>query len=162
MKSRFVPSITHPCNQDWRNMSGDDKSRFCAQCQLHVHNLSAMSAPEQEAVLGNRKERQCVAYVDDGNKIKVHRNTWLMIQRLMRPWRMAATVVAAAFPMLFSSCASPISGSRTLGRVSTSAPPAKEDCKQVYRVNEVDGKMTSGVVAPLPSRWERIFFFWRR
>jgi hypothetical protein len=36
--------IAEPCGMDWDNMTGDERIRFCNQCSLKVHNLSAMSA----------------------------------------------------------------------------------------------------------------------
>lgn len=43
-------------------MSGDDRSRFCRECQLHVHNIAAMPRDEAEEVIarGERGEGVCV------------------------------------------------------------------------------------------------------
>lgn len=43
--------IASPCDVPWDTMVGDDKTRFCGQCRLHVHNLSAMSRVEAESLL---------------------------------------------------------------------------------------------------------------
>jgi hypothetical protein len=43
-------------------MLGDDRSRFCNQCQLHVYNLSAMSAPEAASLVQQKEGRLCVRY----------------------------------------------------------------------------------------------------
>ncbi|MEQ1635027.1 MAG: hypothetical protein ABL997_21790, partial [Planctomycetota bacterium] len=32
-------------------MAGDERRRFCAQCRLHVHDLSAMTRDEVDALL---------------------------------------------------------------------------------------------------------------
>jgi hypothetical protein len=43
--------IKTPCKQSWAAMAGDDRKRFCGQCQKHVYDLSAMTAAEAEALL---------------------------------------------------------------------------------------------------------------
>lgn len=40
--------IAAPCAVPWETMEGDERVRFCNQCQLNVFNISAMS--EKEAV----------------------------------------------------------------------------------------------------------------
>jgi|ERR1043165_182183 hypothetical protein len=47
--------VASPCTADWDSMKGDDRARFCDQCQLHVYNISAMS-PEAAAALIREKE----------------------------------------------------------------------------------------------------------
>ncbi len=53
--------IKTPCSEKWESMTGDDKVRLCAQCNLNVHNLSNMTDVEAAEVLKRRKtERVCV------------------------------------------------------------------------------------------------------
>ena len=52
--------IASPCPASWDKMTGDDRKRFCGQCKLHVYNLSAMAAPEAEALLQKSEGRLCV------------------------------------------------------------------------------------------------------
>ena len=52
--------IPSPCSADWSTMAGDDRKRFCTQCQKHVHDLSAMTEPQARAVLA--QPRVCVRY----------------------------------------------------------------------------------------------------
>jgi hypothetical protein len=61
--------IASPCPARWEDMTptGDGAVRHCGQCNLKVHNLSAMSRGEAEALLGmyfggdgaKRGERLC-------------------------------------------------------------------------------------------------------
>src|SRR5262245_35856477 len=44
-------SVASPCTARWEDMAGDERSRHCAQCNLKVHNLSAMTREEAEALL---------------------------------------------------------------------------------------------------------------
>jgi len=53
------------CPANWDEMTGDEKKRFCGQCKLHVHNLSAMTELEAERLLqeARRQEgRLCVRF----------------------------------------------------------------------------------------------------
>lgn len=43
--------IASPCPARWEDMRGDAVTRHCAQCDLDVHNLSAMTAERAEAFL---------------------------------------------------------------------------------------------------------------
>lgn len=51
--------IASPCTARWADMAGDDKVRHCAQCNLKVHNFSAMAREEAEALLARH-------FADDG------------------------------------------------------------------------------------------------
>lgn len=52
--------IASPCNESWDNMIGDDRTRFCARCQKHVHNLSELTRDQAETFLQNVTESACV------------------------------------------------------------------------------------------------------
>lgn len=43
--------VASPCSARWEDMRGDDTTRFCEQCSLHVHDLTAMSNAEAESLL---------------------------------------------------------------------------------------------------------------
>ncbi len=48
--------IASPCSARWEDMVGDERVRHCAQCNLNVHNFSAISADEAEALLAKHVE----------------------------------------------------------------------------------------------------------
>jgi len=60
--------IASPCSQDWNEMIGTDRKRFCGECKLNVYNLSGMSLNEAENLLLNSEGRLCVRFFrrDDG------------------------------------------------------------------------------------------------
>ena len=35
--------VASPCDADWNEMTGDAHRRHCAQCDLHVYDLSALT-----------------------------------------------------------------------------------------------------------------------
>jgi hypothetical protein len=43
-------------------MYGNERVRFCNQCQLNVYNLSEMTKAEAERLVGNAEGRLCVRY----------------------------------------------------------------------------------------------------
>lgn len=64
-KNNFLDSIrvASPCTQDWNEMSGNDKVRFCEHCALEVNNLSAMKRKEAMRLVRESEGRICVRYV---------------------------------------------------------------------------------------------------
>lgn len=55
-------NVASPCTTRWDAMDGDDKARFCGQCEKHVYNLSAMTSDEAAALIRNTEGRLCVRY----------------------------------------------------------------------------------------------------
>ena len=51
--------IASPCPADWNRMAGDDLVRHCAECDLNVYNLSAMTERDIQRLLGNAQGRVC-------------------------------------------------------------------------------------------------------
>ena len=54
--------VAAPCPADWDSMYGNERVRFCEQCQLNVYNLSEMSRAEAEELIGRAEGRLCVRY----------------------------------------------------------------------------------------------------
>lgn len=54
--------IASPCSQDWNEMIGTQRKRFCGECKLNVYNLSGMSRTEAENLLLNSEGRLCVRF----------------------------------------------------------------------------------------------------
>jgi hypothetical protein len=59
--------IAEPCPVPWDTMKGDDRRRYCSHCNLHVHNLSAMTEDAAQRLICNSAGRLCVAYFPDAN-----------------------------------------------------------------------------------------------
>jgi hypothetical protein len=54
--------VASPCSVDWDEMEGDEKVRFCSQCQLHVFNLSAMDVEEAGTRVAEHADDLCVRF----------------------------------------------------------------------------------------------------
>lgn len=49
-------AIASPCTASWEKMQGDDRVRFCGECEKNVYNLSAMPRQEAEDLLRSRPD----------------------------------------------------------------------------------------------------------
>ena len=57
--------VASPCTADWEKMSGDERKRFCSQCQKNVFNISSMTKSEAETLINEalaKKEGLCIQY----------------------------------------------------------------------------------------------------
>lgn len=53
--------VAAPCTMGWESMQGDNRVRFCNQCQLNVYNLSGMSDEEAEDLLQVKGDSICIS-----------------------------------------------------------------------------------------------------
>ena len=54
--------VASPCSQDWEQMIGTERKRYCGECKLNVYNLSGMSRDEAENLIMNSEGRLCVRF----------------------------------------------------------------------------------------------------
>lgn len=54
--------IASPCRAPWENMDGDERVRFCRECNRNVYNLSVMTEAEARRVVAEREGRLCVRF----------------------------------------------------------------------------------------------------
>ena len=73
MRADELP-IPEPCHEDWSNMTGDEKRRFCGACNKHVHDLSAMTATGAEETLAAEPDI-CVRYTVNEDGTLVHESS---------------------------------------------------------------------------------------
>jgi hypothetical protein len=59
-RSKLQLTIASPCPASWDDMEGDDRVRFCGECELNVYNLSAMTESEALKLIAEREGRVCV------------------------------------------------------------------------------------------------------
>ena len=67
MRSKFTNplsdiKVASPCSQNWDEMIGSDRKRFCGECKLNVYNLSGMTQTEAENLILNSEGRLCVRF----------------------------------------------------------------------------------------------------
>lgn len=158
MKQTKPPlEIVRPCSVDWHTMSGDARKRFCAGCQKHVFNLSAMTQREAEKFAEETQGRECIAYISaDAGKIHTpnffERSLLWLSHRLPRVAAVCAIFVPAAL-MASAEQGKPILkgrvGPRTEENAGKGATPVKP------KVNPPPPPVTAGVPAPPPPTKEK-------
>lgn len=67
MMSRFSSPLSKvrvasPCPADWDSMMGDERVRFCGQCELNVYNLSALTKAQAENLIVRTEGRLCIRF----------------------------------------------------------------------------------------------------
>jgi hypothetical protein len=89
--------VTEPCPIKWESMRGDGRTRFCDQCQLHVHNVSALSGREAARLLAAAPGRVCMNGMARGDGTLVTRESLAEVLRQQGAsrWRIAAVRAAA-------------------------------------------------------------------
>jgi hypothetical protein len=137
MKPVLPPlQVVRPCPKRWSELEGDAKRRFCSECQLHVHNLSAMDKRERAEFIAGRGAHACISYAlrADGSMVTPPRWAWLAATR-----GVAAALLAGALPFIFGGCAE---------RRTTGAPVFND--KESGRLTGEAPTLTVGGVAPAP------------
>lgn len=51
--------IKKPCSENWHEMSGDDRRRFCEHCSCHVYNLTGMNMEQISALKKQNGGKLC-------------------------------------------------------------------------------------------------------
>jgi len=54
--------VASPCVARWSDMTGDDRVRFCGQCQKNVYNLSGMTSDEAVALINAHDGQLCARF----------------------------------------------------------------------------------------------------
>jgi hypothetical protein len=97
--------VASPCNVDWNTMRGDDRVRHCAQCNLNVFNLSAMSAAEAASLIERAQGRLCVRLFKRADGTVITQDcpvgVRLLAQNIKRAWLKTTSFVALAIGALF-------------------------------------------------------------
>ncbi len=120
--------IASPCSADWNEMKGDDRKRFCGQCNLNVFNLSGMSQKEAETLLLVSEGRLCVRFYKRADGTVITKDCpvgWAKIQ--LRAKRIAAAFASVVFGIIggfgFQSVATEAKSRRSLPILQTTQTP---------------------------------------
>lgn len=76
--------VAAPCPADWSKMAGDERVRYCGECNLHVYNLSDMTRREAETLITNAEGRLCVHFYRRADGTVLTRNCPVGLRALKR------------------------------------------------------------------------------
>ena len=99
-KSRIVDSIRvdTPCSEDWNQMTGSGRVRFCSHCSKEVNDISAMTRKEAKKLVVASGGNLCVRYVRHPlTQAPVYADQ--LVQIVRRTSKLAAGVMSATLTM---------------------------------------------------------------
>jgi hypothetical protein len=145
--------IPEPCTADWSAMTGDEQRRLCAQCNKHVHNLSALPPRKLQRFVEEHDGTKCIAYVlrEDGTMVTAP--SWPRLARFTTRVRLGSLwLLAFLLPSVFAGCAQRATNSYN-GMMKGTPLPGKAPAPQhrnAYR--KPDGQILLGEYVPHTER----------
>ena len=124
--SKLHLRIASPCKAPWENMDGDDRVRFCRECNRNVYNLTAMTRREARRVIAEREGRLCVRFYQrrDGTVLTSDCPVGAKRSFLLGGVRAAAAVVAVAAGVKALSACNPVDDQAVrMGEPLMGSPP---------------------------------------
>ena len=94
--------VASPCPARWADMTGDDRARFCAQCQKHVYNLSEMTAEDASDLIREKEGNLCVRFYQRADGTVLTADCPVGAAAV---WRRVKRLAAAAVALLFAGVA---------------------------------------------------------
>lgn len=94
--------VAAPCNANWDAMIGNDRSRFCGQCNLNVYNLSSMTRSEAEAFIARSEGRLCVRFYRRADGSIITENCPVGLRALRRRVSSFSRAIASAVLSFFA------------------------------------------------------------
>lgn len=99
--------IAEPCTANWDEMTGDEKTRFCGQCKLNVHNARMMTDEEvlEKLMMTASGERVCMRIYRRQDGTFLTKNCPIGVRKLQERVRRAAAFLAGGLSLLLSLAA---------------------------------------------------------
>jgi hypothetical protein len=94
--------VATPCQVSWDDMQGDERARFCAECRLHVYDVSAMNRDEAEKLVFETEGRVCIRFFRREDGTVLTKDCPVGLRMLRR--RLARSVAAIAALVGFLTC----------------------------------------------------------
>ena len=145
--------VAAPCSVDWERMLGNERIRFCAQCNLNVYNLSGMTRMEAERLIAQSEGRLCVRFYRRTDGTILTRNCPVGLrglkQRLTRTASAVASMLLSFLAGIFAFTGlreTPARGGYTQGTIARQPPKPIEELGDVKGqliapTNEIVGEM---------------------
>lgn len=145
--------VASPCSADWEAMEGDEKVRFCSQCQLHVFNLSAMDVEEAAERVAEHTDDLCVRFYRraDGTMLTRDCPEGVAGKRKRRRERLQAAATFTFGAMVAGAMVFPVQGAypraaafKTSMRSEIHSGRSADLPALLYRVQDAEVPMTDG------------------
>jgi hypothetical protein len=62
IRGDFKLAVASPCHASWDDMTGDELTRFCGDCQKNVYNISGMSRDEAVVLVQEKEGDICIRF----------------------------------------------------------------------------------------------------
>ena len=100
--------IASPCPAEWAKMTGDDRERHCAECNLNVYNLSAMTERQVKSLLvANQGKRLCTRFYRRADGTMLTQDCpWSLRVAARKVSRLATAVLTAVLSINFAAAKS--------------------------------------------------------
>ena len=95
-------TVAAPCSAGWESMIGDERVRFCGQCNLNVYNLSAMTKEDAEHLVTQAEGRLCIRFYRRADGTILTRNCPVGLRALKRRLSRIASASASAVISFFA------------------------------------------------------------
>jgi hypothetical protein len=143
-------------------MIGDERVRFCGQCNLNVYNISAMTKQEAERLITQAEGRLCVRYYRRADGTILTKNCPVGLRALKRRLSRIASASASAVLSFFAGLLAvtgwrerplaPVAAPRVLIEANVNLPEVDTVIGKYPARDYTRGEML-GVIAPAPGKW---------
>ncbi len=127
-KKSFIDSVEvkSPCTEDWSQMEGNERVRFCSHCSKSVNNLSEMTRKEAMRLVRASGGNLCIRYIANPvTKRPLFADQLLQITR--RAPSVAAGVVSASLSLSTLSYAQGDMSARVISEPVASCPDKQKN-----------------------------------
>jgi hypothetical protein len=152
--------IPQPCSTEWEQMIGDDRTRFCNECNKHVYNLSAMTRRQAEAIIEASRGKLCARVIRQEDGTTVVRDDAILpdagLHHIRRASPIASAVVSAMMavsPVMAAQTSVPAKQSASVlsqqGQKKPGAQPQETTSKLSGSVLDVNGAVMANAIVTL-------------
>lgn len=95
--------IASPCNMSWHAMRGDDRTRYCDQCEKNVFNLVGMGDDEATALIREKEGKLCARLYQRPDGTLLTSDCPVGLRAARRKLAKAVGAIAACVTMILSA-----------------------------------------------------------